>query len=289
MNGPPDTEAIEARRGEFLEQLETAGSEVLAAYRSSLEKRTGELSSAADKQKGEVHGSTKRQRAAIHRHFPEDPDKGAVKSLPTKDWATTTAQQVDVEAGRFTQEATTENQGFVDALNEQLSTARDTVRDWGRPPGGPALLVGAADRHDSRLGQAGGGQQRGLGTPASRDSREAMAGDLDALTQLRKAQLGKSKDEVNTALAGLDDEQKVLALKYLRGQGVDSIGFVAKSTMLRIIHPPAGRADRQPPRRGATGLGLGAARHPGPGDQPGVPARRDRHEGEGLDRRRRHV
>ena len=62
-----------------------------------------------------------------------------------------------------------------------------------------------------------------------------MAGDLDALAQLRKAQLSKNNDELNAAFAGLDDEQKALAVKYLRGQGVDSIGFVAESTMLRIV------------------------------------------------------
>ena len=141
-----------------------------------------------------------------------------------------------MEAGRFTQEATTENQGFVDALNEQLTSARNTVRDWAAHQQGTErswweqLLDMIRD-----WGKQAVANNEAWERQRAADSREAMAGDLDALAQLRKAQLNKSKDEVNAALAGLDDEQKVLALKYLRGQGVDSIGFVAESTMLRIV------------------------------------------------------
>src|SRR6185503_1326069 len=115
---------------EFLGKLERAGSEVLASYRSSFEKRTQELTSGADQQKGQIRAAAERQAAAIRRHFPDDADKGSVESLPTKNWATTAAQQADLEVGRFSAQSKTENQGLVDSLNEQLSTARNTVRDW---------------------------------------------------------------------------------------------------------------------------------------------------------------
>ena len=166
-DGPPDTEAIEAKRDELLGKLERTGSEVLASYRSSLEKRTGELNEASGKQKGEIRGAADRQAAAIRRHFPDDPEKGAVESLPTKNWATTAAQQVDVESGRFSNQATTENKGFIDALNEQLSTARTTVRDWAAHQEGrerswwEQLIDMIRD-----WGKQASRQQRGVGTPA---------------------------------------------------------------------------------------------------------------------------
>ena len=236
VDGPPDTEAIEAKRDEFLGKLERSGSEVLASYRSSLEKRTGELNEAAGKQKGEIRSAADRQAAAIRRHFQDDPDKGAVESLPTKNWATTAAQQVDVEKGRFTREATTENKGFVDALNEQLSSARNTVRDWAAHQEGrerswwEQLFDMIRD-----WGKQAVANNEAWERQRAADSRDAMAGDLDVLAQLRKAQLSKNNDELNSSFAGLDAEQKVLAAKYLRGEGVDSIGFVAESTMLRIV------------------------------------------------------
>jgi hypothetical protein len=236
VNGPPDTEAIEAKRDELLGKLEKTGSEVLASYRSSFDKRTRELTTTANKQKGDVQIAADRQAAAIRRHYPDDPDKGAIESLPTKNWATTAAQQVDVEAGRFNTDATTENKGFIETLNDELDTARNTVRDWAAHQEGrerswwEQLIDMIRD-----WGKQAVADNEAWERQRAADSRDAMAGDLDALAQLRKAQLSKNKGEVNAALAGLDDEQKVLAARYLRGQGVDSIGFVAESTMLRIV------------------------------------------------------
>jgi hypothetical protein len=236
VNGPPDTEAIEAKRDELLGKLEKTGSEVLASYRSSLDKRTTELTSTANKQKGDVRAAADRQAAAIRRHYPDDPDKGAVESLPTKNWATTAAQQVDVESGRFSTDATAENKGFIDTLNDELMAARNTVRDWAAHQEGrerswwEQLIDMIRDWGKQAVADNAAWERQ-----RAADSREAMAGDLDALAQLRKAQLSKNNDEVNAVFAGLDEEQKALAVKYLRGQGVDSIGFVAESTMLRIV------------------------------------------------------
>ena len=236
VNGPPDTEAIEAKRDELLGKLEKTGSEVLASYRSSFEKRTTELTSSANKQKGDVRAAADRQAAAIRRHYPDDPDKGAVESLPTKNWATSAAQAVDTEASRFSTQATTENKGFVETLNDELTTARNTVRDWAAHQEGrerswwEQLIDMIRD-----WGKQAVADNEAWERQRAADSRDAMAGDLDALAQLRKAQLSRNDGELNAAMAGLDDEQKMLAVKYLRGQGVDSIGFVAESTMLRIV------------------------------------------------------
>lgn len=233
--GPADTAAIEAKRDELLGNLESAGAQVMAAYRSSLEGRTGELGEAARRQRTEIQSLADRQAAAIRRHHAEDPETGALESLPTRNWAVSRAEQVDVEVGRFTRSATAEHGGFVTALNARLAASRTRVRDWaarqqGRERSWWERLIDAIRDWGAQAAASSAQweQQRAA------DSRDAMAADLTALSDLRAAQRSGSQEELTAAMGALDEEQQALAARYLQGAGVDSIGFVAESTMLRI-------------------------------------------------------
>ena len=235
VSGPPDMAAIEAKRDELLGSLERAASAVLAGYRSSLEKRKSELTEAATSQSAAAHGLASRQAAAIRRMYTGDPEKGAVESLETKNWAIDKGKHVDRERARFQHESQVQHAAHVAALNEKLIIARNQIRDWaarqeGRERGfWERLLDMIKDWGRKAIADNEAWQRQ-----QAADSRDAMVEDLETLTELRKLQLDRNSGELTTKLEGLDREQQVLAARYLRGQGVDSIGFVAESLMVRI-------------------------------------------------------
>ncbi|MEE6288963.1 polymorphic toxin type 4 domain-containing protein [Georgenia sp. MJ173] len=233
--GPADTATIEAKRDELLGNLETAGAEVMAAYRSSLDGRTAELDDAARGQHSQIQSLADRQTAAIRRHHTGDPETGATASLETRNWAVGEQERVDVEVGRFTRAATAEHRDLVTTLNARLAGSRNRVRDWaahqqGRERSWWERLIDSIRDWGSQATASSAQWER----QRAADNRDAMAADLTALTALREAQVGRSQEELTAAMATLDEEQQGLALRYLRGDGVDSIGFVAESTMLRI-------------------------------------------------------
>ncbi|MEZ6134606.1 MAG: polymorphic toxin type 4 domain-containing protein [Pirellulaceae bacterium] len=234
--GPPSTEAIEKKRDEMLDKVRSAGSEVLAAYRSALDRFNAKLDDGANRQKRDIQSASSNQRAAIRRHWNNDPDKGAVESLPTRNWEISRSTQVATELARFKRETKLQHDGFVTELNDELSTARDNVRDW-------AARQDGRERSwweklwDSILdwGTQAVANNQAWERQRNADSRDAMAGDLDTLASLRDLQLNGNALELNAQLTRLDVDQRALAIAYLRGNGVDSIGFVAESTMIRIM------------------------------------------------------
>ena len=236
VNGPPDTAAIEAKRDELLGTLESTGATAEAALRSSLTKRNTELDAGAAEKKQKINSVANTQAAAIRRHWANDtdPNKGMVEARPTTDWAAGEVGKVDGELKRMKESTATENAQFVTGVTNQLQPGREKIRDWAAHQEGTErswwdrLIDMFRDwGHRAKASNEAWEKQRNA------DSRDSMAKDLDVLAELKKAQLDQNHEGYSAAMSKLTAEQQELAQKYLAG-GVDSIGFVAESTMMRI-------------------------------------------------------
>ncbi len=236
VDGPPDTAAIEAKRDELLGKLERTGAAASAGFRSSLTKRNQELDAGAAEKKQKITGLANTQAAAIRRHWSEDADKnkGMVEARPTVDWGTGECVKVDAELKRLKAAATGQHDGFVEDVTRKLQPGRDKIRDWA------AHQEGRERSWWERLidmfrdwGKQANANNEAWEQQRNADSREAMTTDLNVLADLKKAQLDSNQEAYTAAMGKLSKEQQELAQKYLGG-GMDSIDFVAESTMMRI-------------------------------------------------------
>lgn len=235
-DGAPDTKAIEAKRDELLGRLESTGGAAYAGLRSSLTKRDADLDAASAEKKQMATEKANGQAAAIRRHWAADPDvnKGMVEARPTADWGVAEGGRADGELKRLKAAATAEHDGLALGITNQLQPGKDKIRDWA------AHQQGRERSFWERLmdmfkdwGKQATANNQAWEKQRNAESREAMTQDLNVLAELKKAQLDKNQEAYSAALGKLSAEQRELAMKYLAG-GVDSIGFVAESTMMRI-------------------------------------------------------
>ena len=235
-DGAPDTKAIEAKRDELLGRLESTGGAAYAGLRSSLTKRHADLDAASAEKKQKATEKANGQAAAIRRHWANDPDvnKGMVEARPTADWGVAEGGRADAELKRLKAAATTEWDALSLGITNQLQPGKDKIRDWA------AHQQGRERSFWERLmdmfkdwGKQATANNQAWEKQRNAESRESMSQDLNALAELKKALLDKNQEAYSVALGKLSAEQRELAMKYLAG-GVDSIGFVAESTMMRI-------------------------------------------------------
>ncbi len=236
VQGPPDTATIEKKRDEYLGRITDTGSQAQAALRAAGIHRDQDLDAAGAEQKRRIAQTADGRAAAIRRHFAgdTDPNRGMVEARPTVDWSRKHQSAVDTEVRRLKAAAKVEGDGFTDGVSNQVTASKESVRDWA------AHQQGRERSWWDRLwdmirdwGKQAGANNDAWEKQRNAESRDAMAGDFNALTDLRKAQVTHNGDALNEQFARLDNDQKVLAQKYLRGK-ISGIDFVAESTMARI-------------------------------------------------------
>ena len=236
VQGPPDTKAIEAKRDEFLAKLQSASGQLTAGLQASLTKRLAQLDEAATQKKSAITSSSKSVADAVRRHWSADtdPNKGMVEARPTVDWGASEAARVDAEAKALKAAATAEHDGFAAGITRQTSAGTEKIRDWAAHQEGTErswwdrLVEMFSDwGHQAAANNEAWEKQRNA------ETRDAMSQDLSVLANLREAQLTHNGEAMKKEFARLDKDQQELANTYFKG-GMDSIGFVAESTMLRI-------------------------------------------------------
>ncbi|WP_127572985.1 polymorphic toxin type 4 domain-containing protein [Georgenia faecalis] len=248
VEGPPDTEVIEAKREEYLGRTTEVAAMAHAAARAAAQRRTEDLAKAADDQKGVVKQAADAQAAAIRRHWASkaaEPgtagtpgtagaDQGTVEARPTLAWATTRSAGVDSELTRLQAAATTQTAAIDASIATAADGAKEQIRDWaarqeGRERGWwERLWDSITDWYDQAAADNTAWEKQ-----RNAETRDAMVGDLASLTALKEAQSTGNREAMAAELATLDGEQRALAAAYFRG-GMSSIQFVAESTMNRI-------------------------------------------------------
>ena len=236
VDGPPDTEAIERKRDEYLGKVAAVAAQAHAAARAARERRDEELGRAAGEQKSTVKRAADAQAAAIRRHWANDPDlnKGMAESRPTQMWGTTRSAAVDSEMRRLQESAKGQSETIDRAVDTEADRAKEQVRDWaagqeGRERSWWERLV---DRIRDWFQQASA-DNAAWERQRNAESRDRMAADFGALTALKEAQGRRDQQAMAAELDKMDVEQRKLAVAYFRG-GISSIQFVAESTMNRI-------------------------------------------------------
>ncbi len=236
VQGPPDTAAIEKKRDEYLGRVTDTGAQAQAALRAAGIHRDQDLDTAGAEQKRRIAQTADGRAAAIRRHWAgdKDPNRGMVEARPTVDWGRKHQSAVDAEVRKLKAAAKAEADGFTDGVSNQVTASKESVRDWA------AHQQGKERSWWDRLwdmirdwGKQAGADNDAWEKQRNAESRDAMAGDFNALTDLRKAQVTHNGDALNEQFARLDNDQKVLAQKYLTGK-ISGIDFVAESTMARI-------------------------------------------------------
>jgi hypothetical protein len=236
VDGPPDTAAIERKRDEYVTKVQQAGAQAAAGAKAALTKRENELDKAGGTQKAAAKAAADNQAAAIRRKWAEDSDKtkSAVESLPTNDWGRRRMGEFDGEVSRLKVAAKVEADSIAAAIATQVTSSKDAVRDWAARQQGRerSWWDKLMDRIRDWSSQATANNEA-WERQRNAESRDQMAGDLDALTRLREAQVTRNAEALQGELTKMDAEQRQLAALYLQG-GISSIGFVAQSTMQRI-------------------------------------------------------
>lgn len=236
VQGPPDTAAIEKKRDEYLGRVTDTGAQAQAALRAAGIHRDQDLDAAGAEQKRRIAQTADGRAAAIRRHWAgdKDPNRGMVEARPTVDWGRKHQSAVAAEVRKLKAAAKAEADGFTDGVSNQVTASKESVRDWA------AHQQGRERSWWDRLwdmirdwGKQAGANNDAWEKQRNAESRDAMAGDFNALTDLRKAQVTHNGDALNEQFARLDNDQKVLAQKYLTGK-ISGIDFVAESTMARI-------------------------------------------------------
>jgi len=236
VKGPPDTEAINQKRDEFIGKVETVGAQALAGLKSSLAKRETALDSTGGKQKNAAKQAAGNQANAIRRHWVDDEDanKGMVEARPTVQWGTKRAGAVDTEVSAKKTASKTESDGLSKAATDQIKRSRNDVRDWAARQEGrerswwEKLWDAIVD-----WGKQAVSTNEAWEKQRNADSRDKMAEDFDVLTKLRATQAKEGQAAALKEAGAMDAEQQKLANLYLKG-GVSSIEFVARSTIGRI-------------------------------------------------------
>ncbi len=234
--GPPLTEEIDAKRDELLTKLSSTGGTAYGALQASLTKRLAELEAGATEKKQKATQLANTQAGAIRRHWSADPEpnKGMVEARPTSEWGMAENARVDAELARLKAAATAEHDAFAQGVTTHLSTGKEQIRDWaarqeGRERGFWERLLDMF--HD--WGKQASANNEAWEKQRNAESRDAMSKDLSVLVDMKQAQLDQNQGHFTSAIKQLSGEQQELAMKYIHG-GIDSIGFVAESQMMRI-------------------------------------------------------
>ena len=234
VEGPPDTEAIERKRDEFLGKAEKAGGQALAALRASDEKRQADLAKAAGEQKGQVTSAVNTKTAAIRRHWETDTATAEEKARPTTTWGGEAQKGVDSSLAALKDEATKEVANLKEGVQTALDAGKESIREWaasqqGRERSWWERLLDLI--HD--WGRQATANNEAWEQQRNAESRDAMAKDFETLTQLKETEATKGAGARDAELARLSGDQQALAKAYFGGQ-ISGVDFVARSTMARI-------------------------------------------------------
>ncbi len=236
LSGPPDTSQIEKKRDEYLGRAEQAAAQALAGLRASITTRDQELDAAAGKQKGTIRQTADGRVAAIRRHFNgvAEPNDGTLPALKTQDWSRSHSALVDTEVRDLKAAAHAESDRFSEGVTNKAKEAKDSIRDWaahqqGRERSWWDRLLDMI--HD--WGRQATANNEAWERQRNAETRDAIAADLTAVTQLREAQVTHNSEALNGEFARLSGDQRKLAQQFLSGD-ISGINFVAQSTMHRI-------------------------------------------------------
>ena len=159
---------------------------------------------------------------------------GMIKARPTADWARDRSAEVDVELKELKAAAKAESDRFAETVNAQVTTSKESVRDWAAHQQGKERSWW--DRLFDMIrdwGKQASANNEAWEKQRNAESRDAMIADFNVLTQMKEAQAKGNSEAVNSQFAKLSADQKRLASQYFSG-GISGIDFVAQSTIGRI-------------------------------------------------------